>query len=177
MCQESRAGMSRAGLSRTGMSRAGAAVAMLLGLAAMTAPAAAQQGGVAEQFDDIRNSLGFGRARPPIDFTERPPLVVPPSDTLPAPSARSPSIGVNDPDIESRRKALTDSRRPVPPSDPGAGVSGPAGRAYLVEPPAGLRDPSTLGPDTTTYRAKGAIGKPERKRHAKRRTPAVEAAQ
>ena len=163
------------------VSRAGLLpVSALLGLAAMAVPAAAQLDGVSQQFDDMRNSLGFGRARPPIDFTERPPLVVPPNDSLPPPVAARNAIGVNDPDVENRRKALTDSRRPVPPSDPGAGVPGLAGRTYLIDPPAGMRDPSTLGPDTTGYKPGAKADKGEKvakHRHARRRTPAVEAAQ
>lgn len=159
-------------VSRAGLLPASA----LFGLAVMVVPAAAQFDGVTQQFDDIRNSLGFGRARPPIDFTERPPLVVPPNDNLPPPGSGG-SLGVSDPDVDDRRKALTDSRRPVPPSDPGAGVSGLAGRTYLIDPPAGLRDPSTLGPDTTTYVKKASAEKPVHQRHAHRRTPAVEAAQ
>ena len=123
-------------------------LAAIAAFTAMVVPALAQFSGVTDQFDDMRNSLGFGRARPPMDFTERPPLVVPPSDALPPPGGQVP-LGINDPDVNNRRKALTDSRRPVPPSDPGAGVAGLGGRTYLVDPPAGMRDASTLGPDPT----------------------------
>ena len=147
-------------------------------LAASALPAAAQVAGVVDQFQDMRNSLGFGPARAPIDFTERPPLVVPPSDTLPPPGSSQAALGVVDTDVTNRRKALTDSRRPVPPSDPGAGVAGLDGRTYLVDPPAGMRDPSQLGPDpVSVLPRKGKVEKPERHRHAGRRTPALEAAQ
>lgn len=155
--------------------------AALLALTAGAVPAAAQFSGVTDQFDDMRNSLGFGKPRPPMDFTERPPLVVPPSDALPPPSPGQVPIGLVDPDTSSRRKALTDSRRPVPPSDPGAGVRGLAGRTYLVDPPAGMRDASTLGPDPTSDLPRKAGAKAEkapRIRHARRRTAApVEASQ
>ena len=156
-------------------------LAAIAALTASAVPAAAQFSGVTEQFDDMRNSLGFGKPRPPMDFTERPPLVVPPSDTLPPPATGQITMGVNDPDTNNRRKALTDSRRPVPPSDPGAGVAGLGGRTYLVDPPAGMRDASTLGPDPTSdlpRKAGAKVEKTERHHHAHRRTAApVEAAQ
>ena len=155
--------------------------AALLALTATTLPAAAQFSGVTEQFEDMRNSLGFGKPRPPMDFTERPPLVVPPSDALPPPAPGQVPIGVVDPDTTNRRKALTDPRRPVPPSDPGAGVRGLAGRTYLVDPPAGMRDASTLGPDPISAlprKAGAKAEKPARTHHARRRTAApVEASQ
>ena len=155
--------------------------AALLTLTATAVPAAAQFSGVTEQFDDMRNSLGLGKPRPPMDFTERPPLVVPPSDALPPPASSQVPIGVDDPDTANRRKALTDSRRPVPPSDPGAGVPGLAGRTYLVDPPAGMRDASNLGPDPTSdlpRKAGAKVEKAPRARHARRRTAApVEASQ
>ena len=81
----------------------------------------------------MRNSLGFGPTRAPMDFTERPPLVVPPSDSLPPPAPGQSSLPVVDTDTTDRRKALTDSRRPVPPNDPGAGVAGLSGRTYLID--------------------------------------------
>ncbi|MCX8254477.1 exported protein of unknown function [Beijerinckiaceae bacterium RH AL1] len=143
-------------------------------LTASALPAAAQFGGVVDQFQDMRNSLGMGPSRAPMDFTERPPLVVPPNDTLPPPGS-GPGLPVVDTDTANRRKALTDSRRPVPPYDPGANVSGLAGRTYLVDPPAGMRDPSQLGPDPTSdlpRKARDVADKPGRHRHvAKRRTP------
>ena len=148
-------------------------------LAASVLPAEAQFAGVVDQFQDMRNSLGLGPARAPMDFTERPPLVVPPTDTLPPPASGA-SLPVVDTDTTNRRKALTDSRRPVPPNDPGAGVAGLAGRTYLIDPPAGMRDPSQLGPDPTSdlpRKVRDKADKPARTRHAKRRTPALEASQ
>ena len=149
-------------------------------LAATSLPAAAQFAGVVDQFSDMRNSLGFGPTRAPMDFTERPPLVVPPSDTLPPPASGQSSLPVVDTDTTDRRKALTDSRRPVPPNDPGAGVAGLSGRTYLIDPPAGMRDPAQLGPDPTSdlpRKARDKAEKPGRTRHAKRRTPALQASQ
>ena len=73
-------------------------------------------------------------ARPPIDFSDRPPLVVPPTQQL----CRRPdrtgegSLGVNDPDVLiARRKALdriagARCRRPIPaPTRPGPERRGP----------------------------------------------------
>ena len=151
-----------------------------LALPAFVLPAKAQFGGVVDQYQDMRNSLGLGPSRAPMDFTERPPLVVPPTDTLPPPGP-SAGLPVVDPDTINRRKALTDSRRPVPPYDPGAGVAGLGGRTYLVDPPAGMRDPSQLGPDPTSdlpRKVRDTAEKPSHRRHvAKKRTPAVAASQ
>ena len=108
-------------------------------------PAAAQQDSVAQELEDLRNGIGLGKVQPPIDFAERPPLVVPPSYTLPPPgSGASLSLGVNDPDIAIRRKALIDPRRPVPADDPGAAAAGRMARTYLIDPPSGLRDPDAV---------------------------------
>ncbi len=162
----------------TTFSRAG-----LVGLAAQAAlaivclgPAAAQQDTFSQQITDIRNAVGLGSARPPIDFTERPPLVVPPSNALPPPGSGDLPLAVNDPDVIARRKALTDSRRPVPPSDPGATAQGLNKRTYLVDPPSGLRDPRVVASDITLDKsAPSAAGaKPHKSRHAKR-TPAPDA--
>ena len=119
-----------------------------LALAAFAAPACAQQTSARQEYEDIKNSLGFGPDRPPIDYSERAPLVVPPSYNLPPPGGPDPErLGVNDPDTASRRKALTDSRRPVPPTDPGAYAQGRMGRAYLIDPPSGMRDPEAVAAD------------------------------
>lgn len=160
------------------MSRAGLLpVAAILGLAATATPGAAQQNGFSQQMDDIRNSIGLGKERPPIDFTERPPLVVPPTNTLPPPGSGAETLGVNDPDVIARRKALTDPRRPVPPSDPGAHVPGLAGRTYLIDPPAGLRDPNTVAADVTTDKGTPSVAKPSRHRRAHRKSTSVQASQ
>lgn len=159
------------------VSRAGLLpVSAMLGFAAMALPAGAQQNGVSQQIDDIRNAFGFARDRPPIDFSERPPLVVPPNDNLPPPASTAATLGVNDPDLIARRKALTDPRRPVPPSDPGAHVPGLAGRTYLIDPPAGLRDPNAVAADITTDKSAPAV-KTSRHRRVRRKAAAVEAAQ
>lgn len=147
---------------------------MGLGLAVVAGPAAAQQDNLSQQFDDIRDAVGLGKPRAPLDFTERPPLVVPPSYTLPTPgSGVEANLPVNDPDIASRRKALADPRRPVPPSDPGANASGLAERRYLVDPPSGFRDPSRIAADITTDRSAAGSGEPatgkHRRSHKKRK--------
>ena len=120
-------------------------VLMTLSLAApglLAVPATAQQDSLSQQFDDIRSSFGLGREHAPIDFTERPPIVVPPTYALPTPgNANADRLGVNDPDVAARRKALSDMRRPVPPTDPGAAATGRDSRAYLIDPPSGMRDP------------------------------------
>ncbi|MBE7219957.1 MAG: hypothetical protein INR64_15920 [Caulobacteraceae bacterium] len=155
------------------MSRAGLLpVVSIVALAAGDLPAAAQFSGVTEQFNDMRTSLGFGPARPPMDFTERPPLVVPPNDTLPPPGSGTLSLGVNDTDVNNRRKAMSDSRRPVPPSDPGSAATGLSSRAYLIDPPSGLRDPATLGPEPSVAGKAAVVEKPAHRRRARRRVPA-----
>ena len=139
---------------------------------------ASAQNAVSQQFNDIRESLGFGETRAPIDFTERPPLVVPPTNNLPAPgNGVSEKLPVVDPDIESRRKALSDSRRPVPPSDPGANATGLSSRTYLVDPPAGLRNPDTVAADVTTDSGGRAEGAPVKRKHVRKKVPASTAQQ
>ena len=136
-------------------------------LAAVTAPALAQDNGLAQQFEDFRSAVGLGKERPSVDFSERPPLAVPPTYALPPPVAVSPSLPVKDPDVEARRKALVDARRPVPPTDPGAHAAGLGARTYLIDPPAGFRDPKAVSDsievDTSPT---NAASKPARKRRA-----------
>ena len=124
-------------------------LAAMLAAAALAPPALAQQDSVAQELQDIRNSVGLGPTTPPIDFTERPPLVVPPSYALPPPGRGDGRLGVTDTDAANRRRALIDPRRPVPPTDPGAGATGFAARTYLVDPPSGLRDPDAVAADIT----------------------------
>ncbi len=125
-----------------------ALVAILI--AATLPPAVAQQDSVTQELQDIRNSVGLGPTTPPIDFTERPPLVVPPSYALPPPgNGGAGRLGVTDSDAANRRRALIDPRRPVPPTDPGASATGLAARTYLVDPPSGLRDPDAVAADIT----------------------------
>lgn len=162
------------------MSRA--AFTMLLGvvIAGPTVSASAQQTSVKQEYEDIKNGLGFGRDRPPIDYTERAPLVVPPNYNLPPPGGPDPErLGVNDPDIAARRRALTDSRRPVPPTDPGAYASGRMQRKYLVDPPSGMRDPAAVAADISHGDAGPAAGTSKGAKHARhrRKAAAQEAAQ
>ncbi len=143
--------------------------AAVLGFCVHVAPASAQNA-VSQQFNDMKESLGFGETRAPIDFTERPPLVVPPTNTLPPPgNGMSEKLPVVDPDIESRRKALSDSRRPVPPSDPGATATGLSSRAYLIDPPAGLRNPDTVAAEVTTDGGHHSDAAPVRRKHVRKK--------
>ena len=119
-------------------------------VAGFAAQSASAQSAVVEQFNEIRDGLGLGKERAPIDFTERAPIVVPPSYTLPPPGTEDPDhLVVNDPDVVSRRKALSDPRRPVPSSDPGAAASGRDARTYLIDPPSGMRDPDRVAAEIT----------------------------
>jgi hypothetical protein len=132
------------------MSRAAFAAFAFAGFAGPMSPLAAQQTSVRQEYEDIKNGIGFGPERPPIDYTERAPLVVPPSYNLPPPGGPDPErLGINDPDVAARRRALTDSRRPVPPTDPGAYATGRMQRKYLIDPPSGMRDPAAVAADIT----------------------------
>ncbi len=144
--------------------------------AARTIPARAQENGFAQQVDEFRNAIGLGKDRPPIDFSERPPLAVPPTYTLPPPVAGGASLPVKDPDVDARRKALSDARRPVPPTDPGAHAAGLAARTYLVAPPAGFRDPRavTEGIEVDNSPA-AATSKSARKRKVRKPKPVAAA--
>ena len=162
------------------MSRAVLAAFVFVGIACSMAPVMAQQTSVKQEYEDIKNSIGLGRDRPPIDYTERAPLVVPPSYNLPPPGGADPErLGVNDPDVAARRRALTDSRRPVPPTDPGAYAAGRMQRKYLIDPPSGMRDPAAVAADIThdpDGKALGASGATKHARH-RRKAAAQEAAQ
>ena len=160
------------------MPRTAFAALVFAGTAGAFAPASAQQTSVKQEYDDIKNSLGFGRDRPPIDYTERAPLVVPPSYALPPPGGPDPErLGVNDPDVAARRRALTDSRRPVPPTDPGAYAAGRMQRKYLIDPPSGMRDPAAVAADITHDADGNAAHASGTKRAHHRKKPAQEAAQ
>lgn len=134
-----------------------------------------------QQLNDIRDAAGFGKTRPPIDFAERPPLVVPPTYTLPPPGTGGEMrLGINDPDMVARSKALVDPRRPVPPIDPGASASGLDSRHYLVDPPSGLRDPARVAAEITTDTTSAAATKSRtggHHHHAHRSASTVGAAQ
>lgn len=147
-------------------------------------PAAAQATNFRQELDDIKNAIpGLGETRGPIDFTERAPLVVPPTNDLPPPIVAPPQLGLNDPDALERSKALSDPRRPVPPIDPGAGATGLDARAYLIDPPSGMRNPAAVASEATSD---GFTDAPKRKKgtqaaagtkHRVHRTPDVAAAQ
>ncbi len=158
-------------LSSAGCFALAAAGLFLLAAGPLACPAAAQSTSLSEQIEDIRNAVGLAKSRPPIDYTERPPIVVPPSYTLPPPGSADPEVlSVNDPDMAARRRALTDSRRPVPPSDPGAAAAGLSARSYLTDPPSGLRDPAAVAADITHDSAGTAApvrSKPARTRRKK----------
>ncbi len=147
-------------------------------LAAAVVPAVAQENGFGQQIDDLRNAIGFGKDRPSIDFSERPPLAVPPTYDLPPPVSAVPPLGVKDPDVEARRRALSDSRRPVPPTDPGASAAGAYNRAYLVDPPSGFRDPKAVAAALETDKADraSAVGDAKPARKHRKRKPAPDAA-
>ena len=145
---------------------------VMLSLAATTPPTLAQENGLAQQFDDFRSAIGFGKDRAPIDFSERAPLAVPPTYALPPPVTAGTSLPVKDPDVEARRKALSDARRPVPPTDPGAHAAGLTARTYLVDPPAGFRDPKAVVEGIEVDESPGeAASKPARKHKAHKSKP------
>lgn len=145
-------------------------------LSASCCAARAQQTSLSQEFDDVRNSIGLGKERPPIDYTERAPLVIPPTYNLTPPTSGDPDqLSVADPDLVARRKALTDPRRPVPSNDPGAIARGADARTYLVDPPSGLRDPARVAADITHDTSSAAPGgKHEHRHHRKAKRVAAE---
>ena len=149
-------------------------MAVPLAVAGFAAHSASAQSAVVEQFNEIRDGIGLGKERAPIDFTERPPIVVPPSYALPPPGNEDPEhLVVNDPDVASRRKALSDPRRPVPPSDPGASAAGRNARTYLIDPPSGLRDPDRVASEITHDTAAPAPGRAKRAHPRKKKADAA----
>lgn len=142
-----------------------ASVPMLICVGGLTRPAQAQATNFRQEWQDIKDAIPYlGQTREPIDFTERAPLVVPPSNDLPPPQQAGTQLGLNDPDAIDRRKALSDPRRPVPLSDPGATARGPSARAYLIEPPSGMQDPAAV---SSLAKADGFVDKkPRHKKHA-----------
>lgn len=155
-----------------------------VGILAPKSPAAAQATNFRQEMDDIKNAIpGLGAEHPPIDFTERAPLVVPPTNDLPPPVDAAPRLGVNDPDVINRTEALSDPRRPVPLTDPGAAAGGADARPYLIDPPSGMRNPDAVATAATSdgFQDAPKLKKGTRtataKTHRVRRTPAVAAAQ
>ncbi len=91
-------------------------VAMTLAASLMLAPVAQAQG----VMDLGRMILGLpgGDEKPQIDYKERAPLVVPPSQNLRAPQEALPADQrranwPQDPDVLARRKAAEDARKPI----------------------------------------------------------------
>jgi hypothetical protein len=83
----------------------------------LTAPAAAQAQGLAD-FGRLLLGLPTTETKEPIDYRERAPLVVPPTQNLrpPAPPTAPDQRRANwpqDPDVVARRKAAEDARRPA----------------------------------------------------------------
>jgi hypothetical protein len=112
----------------------------LLG-SSFTAPAYAQEkNDYSDEWHNVLGVIGFGQEHAPIDYSARPLIAVPPTYNLPAPGSAAaplPAGFPKDPDVEARRKALLDARRPVPPAEnPGADKE----RAYLIDPPAEYLD-------------------------------------
>ena len=143
-------------------------------------PASAQATSFRQELNDIKNTIpGLGEEHAPIDFTERAPLVVPPTNDLPPP-ADAPRLGLNDPDTLERTKALSDPRRPVPPTDPGASAAGANARNFLIDPPSGMQNPDAIANQAA---ADGFKDAPKHKKtshsglatHHTRHTPAVAA--
>ena len=152
-------------------------MALPLAAGAFAAQSAVAQSAVVEQFNEIRDGIGLGKDRAPIDFTERAPIVVPPTYTLPPPGNEDPDhLVVNDPDVASRRKALSDPRRPVPPSDPGAAASGRDARAYLIDPPSGMRDPDRVAAEITHDKVAPTTAHPKHVHPRKKKVEAAAAA-
>lgn len=86
-----------------------------LGLAA---PALAADDGYANVFSSVLGATGLIKpdAPPEIEYRERPPLVLPPQQTLPKPvagEAKRTAAWPQDPDVVRRRKAAEEARAPI----------------------------------------------------------------
>lgn len=107
-----------------------------------------------EEWHNILGVVGLGQEHQPIDYAPRPILAVPPNYELPPPGSAAielPAGFPKDPDVEARRKAMLDPRRPVMPGDnPGSHNV----RNYLIEPPAEYLDASKVA--ATGHDAVGA---------------------
>jgi len=70
------------------------------------------------QLQDIISAIGFGRDREAIDYHERAPLVVPPSNVLRAPEQKTAAAQdakwPNDPDVARKKQEAADARKPAP---------------------------------------------------------------
>jgi hypothetical protein len=133
---------------------------------AFTAPARAQEkNDYSEEWHNVLGVIGFGQEHEPIDYSARPLIAVPPSYDLPAPNTAAvqhPAGFPQDPDVASRRKALLDARRPIPPGEnPGATKA----RSYLIEPPAEYLDAAKVA--ATGHDAVGGEAPKEHHHHHK----------
>lgn len=109
--------MARIDLRTAGIA-AGFVAAVLAGASGARAQQPADNSGVFMK--DVLGSLGIieGNA-PPIDYRERPALVLPPGGgALPPPRAGAAATGhpnwPNDPDLAARQRAIEEANRPVP---------------------------------------------------------------
>ena len=101
----------------------------LLGFAlAAGQPARAADDGYENVFSSVLDSVGIIKSDPPpeIEYRERPPLVLPPSATLPKPASapQRSAAWPQDPDVLKRRKASADARAPnsLDPSQSNKGI-------------------------------------------------------
>lgn len=112
------AGGPRVAQNRPFFARAAAACGGVAVLMALTAPPAlAQDDDLTFEQRLIHNLLG-GASKPPIDYRERSPLVIPPSSELPPPEGAAAAVaGVpawpNDPDIRRRKHASAAANSPA----------------------------------------------------------------
>ncbi|WP_210496956.1 hypothetical protein [Microvirga antarctica] len=141
----------------------------VLGCAGALALMVAASGASAQEGEVMKSLLGsigiIPKDKPPINYNERPPLVLPPKMELRAPapprSAESTANWPKDPDVAAARKASADARAPATSSDVyranRGGLLSPeemrAGRNpdnYVKTPPAmvgGQADNSKMSPD------------------------------
>ncbi len=97
--------------------RGSLAAAGLIGLAALAVtPARAADDGYANVFSSVLGAVGIIKADPPppIEYRERPPLVLPKAAELPKPAAGSQHSAAwpQDPDVVKHRKELEEARAP-----------------------------------------------------------------
>ena len=142
------------------------------------APAFAQEkNDYNDEWHNFLGVIGLGSDRAPIDYTQRPLIAVPPSYNLPAPgtaAVQRPAGFPNDPDVDARRKAMLDARRPIlPGSESGPGRA----RNYLIEPPTEYLDAAKVAA-TGNDRAGGPGDdvKPAHKGHRQKPQPPAAAA-
>lgn len=103
----------------------------LIGAGLGTMPARAADDGYANVFTSVLSAVGVVKPDPgpEIDYRERPPLVLPPQDTLPKPEAtgvKRTAAWPQDPDVLRRRKAAEEARAPIVATGDKAEVLTPA---------------------------------------------------